>query len=337
MSHERVEHSSDDWDGHWEAYDDAVERNPAQAYRRRLVLELLSDGGPPQRILDLGSGQGDLLGAAARRWPEAELVGIEPSRFGVAVSRSKAPRARFEECDILQQETVPPGLEGWASHLVCSEVFEHVDDDLGLLRASTALMQPGCRVVVTVPGGKMSRFDEHIGHRRHYTIRGVSRLLESAGLEVELATGAGYPFFNLYRAVVIARGEKLMDDVAAAPGGAAQIGCSHCDGLLSAVTWNQQAFISARNPDRGCRPLPWYTLADLVRPGYCRVACTLQSRQSRRMWLLPRIRPWVFGLSRLFCAMDTEYPSASPVLLVSRLVLGEINRGRVASLCPFLE
>ncbi len=38
-------------------------------------------------------------------------------------------------------------------------------------------------------------------------------MLRDAGFEVLLATGAGFPFFNLYRALVIARGERLIEDV----------------------------------------------------------------------------------------------------------------------------
>ena len=71
---------------------------------------------------------------------------------------------------------------------------------------------PGCRVVVTVPGGPMSAFDRHIGHRRHFSSEDLGRLMQSAGLRVMLVLGAGFPFFNLYRALVIARGESLVAD-----------------------------------------------------------------------------------------------------------------------------
>jgi hypothetical protein len=36
---------------------------------------------------------------------------------------------------------------------------------------------------------------------------------------VESVTGAGFPFFNLYRRLVIARGQRLVDDVAAGEAG----------------------------------------------------------------------------------------------------------------------
>jgi hypothetical protein len=73
----------------------------------------------------------------------------------------------------------------------------------------------------------MSAFDRHIGHRRHFTPRDLAEILAAAGLEVRWAAGAGFPFFNLYRALVIARGERLVADVSAAgaeqPGAAARL------------------------------------------------------------------------------------------------------------------
>ena len=72
-------------------------------------------------------------------------------------------------------------------------------------------MARDCRFVVTVPGGRMSAFDLYIGHRRHYTPASLSALLTNAGFEVELASAAGFPFLNLYRRVVIARGEQVIE------------------------------------------------------------------------------------------------------------------------------
>lgn len=208
----------DDWDRHWDDYAVAAERNPAQRYRRRVALALLEAEGAPRLLLDVGSGLGDLLETAARRWRFVELLGLEPSAVGVRRAQAKVPGARFVCGDITAGVDVPPDLERWATHAVCSEVLEHVDDDVALLAAATRLMAPGCRLVVTVPGGRMSAFDRHIGHRRHYTARSLAVTLRAAGYEVETTTGAGFPFFNLYRRLAIARGEALVKDVRSGAG-----------------------------------------------------------------------------------------------------------------------
>lgn len=61
----------------------------------------------------------------------------------------------------------------------------------------------------------MSAFDRHIGHRTHYTRDSIGELLEESGFQVEQSLLAGFPFFNLYRLMVIARGKKLIADVEA--------------------------------------------------------------------------------------------------------------------------
>jgi hypothetical protein len=64
----------------------------------------------------------------------------------------------------------------------------------------------------------MSVFDRHIGHRRHYSAAGLRALLGEAGFDMEAASGAGFPFFNLYRPAVIMRGRRLVEDFAGGTG-----------------------------------------------------------------------------------------------------------------------
>jgi SAM-dependent methyltransferase len=201
----------DEWDAHWDDFGGANERNPAQEYRRRLTLRLLERAGEPQRLLDIGAGNGELIAAAAQRWPAAELRGLELSAAAVARASSKVPSARFRVCDLFV--SAPAADEQlWATHAACSEVLEHVDDPVALLRSARRWLAPGCRLVLTVPGGPMSAFDRHIGHRRHFSAQDLGAVIAGAGLEVVQLAAAGFPFFNLYRALVIARGRRLVDD-----------------------------------------------------------------------------------------------------------------------------
>jgi SAM-dependent methyltransferase len=208
----------DDWDTHWNQYAIAAEHNPAQAYRRRLALKLLERTSIPERLLDIGSGQGDLLADASKRWPRAALLGLEVSQRGNEIAHAKLPVASFHFVDLNQNVAPPTGLACWATHAVCSEVLEHIDEPSMFLRHARAYLAPGARVVVTVPGGPMSAFDERIGHRRHYTAGLLSQTFEEAGLRSAATFGAGFPFFNLYRRVVITRGTRLARDVSNSDG-----------------------------------------------------------------------------------------------------------------------
>ena len=164
------------------------------------------------RVLDIGSGQGDFAEELLRRYPRAEFLGIEASDAGIEIAQQKAPSAKFLRRDLAQAGEPDAGEREWATHAVCSEVLEHVDQPRELLANASQFMAPGCRLVVTVPGGPISIFDRHIGHRRHFGRTALRRLVEEAGFEVEAAYGAGFPFFNLYRLVVVAQGKRLINE-----------------------------------------------------------------------------------------------------------------------------
>jgi SAM-dependent methyltransferase len=210
--------ANDDWDAHWSRYALAAETNPAQAYRRRLALRLLERETTPERLIDIGSGQGDFLVAAARRWPRAALVGLEASGRGNEIAAAKLPSSELKLVDLNRALAPAPELAGWGTHAACLEVLEHIDEPVAFLRNARAYLSPGARLVVTVPGGPMSAFDRRIGHRRHYTPELLTRTFSQAGLRPGSTFRAGFPFFNLYRAVVIARGERLVEDLSSAGG-----------------------------------------------------------------------------------------------------------------------
>lgn len=207
----------DDWDDHWDRFGEAAKGNPANDYRHAMVLKLLGSLAPGTTLLDVGSGQGQFANDFALEHPEVRVFGVEHSAEGGRrsnrLAESTGSRARFIERDLLQPVTLAP-YQPPATHAVCSEVLEHVEDPTTLMRNTLALLAPGAKVVVTVPGGPRSAFDKHIGHFRHFTADLLSDVLTDAGLDVDRVLRTGFPFFNLYKLAVIARGEKLVTDVA---------------------------------------------------------------------------------------------------------------------------
>jgi SAM-dependent methyltransferase len=208
----------EDWDRHWSAYGESNAANPAQAYRRTLILDRLALGtaAGTVRVLEIGSGQGELLRQIRDRYPAVELTGVDLSTTGLEVARRKLPGARFFEQDVMRAPRTE--IAGWATHAICSEVLEHVADPATALRNVRAALPPGCRLVVTVPAGPMSAFDRHIGHLRHFTAASLEAVLRAAGFEIIELRRAGFPFYNLYRVAVVARGEKLIADAEAGGG-----------------------------------------------------------------------------------------------------------------------
>jgi len=206
----------DDWDDHWDKYGEAAKGNPANDYRHAMVLKLLGELPKGAVVLDIGSGQGQFAIDLQAANPQASVFGVEYSAEGVRRANEQAAReglaARFFERNLLEPVTLAEGQPA-ATHAVCSEVLEHVDDPTTLIRESMALLSPGAKVVVTVPGGPRTAFDKHIGHYRHFTAEALHQVLGDAGLDVDMVLSTGFPFFNLYKLAVMARGQKLVREV----------------------------------------------------------------------------------------------------------------------------
>lgn len=180
--------------------------------RAQLVRRFLNMHGNC-RAVDIGSGQGDLAAMLVRVYPDARVLGLELSAEGVAIAAAKVPAASFVQRNLLIESPVPTGLAGFGEVAVCSEVLEHVDDPVRVLRNARPYLAPGCRLVITVPGGPMSAFDRHIGHRRHHTPSSLRHVIDGAGFDTIAVFRSGFPFFNLYRMMVILRGRRLIEDV----------------------------------------------------------------------------------------------------------------------------
>ena len=205
---------TDDWNAHWSLYGTAARSNPANLYREQLIQSLLLPDVEGQRILDIGSGQGELAISLARRLCRSEVCGLELSAKGVerswALANELGTDAKFFEIDLMESESCIGLDAGLATTAICSEVLEHVDHPEELLRNARRYMAPGCRVVITVPGGPRTAFDRHIGHRRHFTLASLRATVEGSGLKLRSLQRSGFPFFNLYKCVVLARGRALI-------------------------------------------------------------------------------------------------------------------------------
>lgn len=202
----------DNWEVHWSNYSISAEENPAQDFRRKQIFRILqTENNSDLTIIDFGSGQGDLIKDLSLAFPQAKLVGIELSEKGVSISREKVPQAKFIQGNLLDDFVINDFCD-YADYGICCEVIEHVDDPIIFVSNLKKYLKKGAKLILTVPGGKMSAFDRHIGHRKHFSVQELQDVFFSAGyINVKVKT-CGFPFFNIYKIISILRGDKLISD-----------------------------------------------------------------------------------------------------------------------------
>jgi SAM-dependent methyltransferase len=160
---------------------------------------------PAGRLLDVGSGRGD-LGVLLRRegW---RVTGIEPSETACEEARTRG--VGTEQGTL---ETVAPRLEGRFDGVVFQHSLEHVVEPAEDLLLARALLADGGLLLVSVPNfdsWQSRRFRTswfHLDlprHRSHFSPQGLETLLRRTGFaSVRLATSTsaeGLPMSVQYR------------------------------------------------------------------------------------------------------------------------------------------
>lgn len=202
----------DNWNLHWSQFAQSSEHNPAQLYRFRVITELIEQQPyRPNHIIDVGCGTGSFLDSIRKTYEGVNVIGIEPSEKGAEIAKNRLGRENVIHADLTDGQLDLSSLDG-SCLVVCSEVLEHLDDPVALLRAIRASF--GSRkfvIVISVPGGIRTPYDKHIGHRDHFTKERLRLVLESAGYGSLTIYRSGFPFFNLYKIAVALLGRRLVE------------------------------------------------------------------------------------------------------------------------------
>lgn len=109
----------------------------------RRIADLLAQGGFA-RVLDLGCGPGQFGEYIAQSMPGIDYAGIDFSAEAVVQARRRCPQFRFEQAklpDPALVQAIPNDV------VLCTEVLEHVDEDIEILRS----IPPGKAVIASVP------------------------------------------------------------------------------------------------------------------------------------------------------------------------------------------
>lgn len=130
-------------------------------------------------ILDVGCSTGVML-------PQLSQYGcidaLEPSEFAINISKSKnLPRVNLIHGTF--PEAIPRGKK--YNLVTMFDTLEHLDDDLFVLKKIYELLEPGGKILCTVPAYQFlwSHHDVVNQHRRRYTINSLKNKTMSAGFD----------------------------------------------------------------------------------------------------------------------------------------------------------
>jgi len=143
-----------------------------------------------QRLMEAGAGIGNLSQLLLHR-ERLMLVDHEPlyvsrlqSRFG------HLDNVRVQKLDLTETDSMTEQCAGeQLDTIYCSNVIEHIEDDVSVLAGFHDTLTPGGYCIIVVPAGPWlyTSIDVSLGHHRRYTQRQLRSRMESAGFTVVTA------------------------------------------------------------------------------------------------------------------------------------------------------
>jgi SAM-dependent methyltransferase len=168
----------------------------------KALIERIVSPEPGWRILDAGCGTGGNLRILSQF---GQVLGVESDREAARISSQKGIAT-------VLQSRIPhfPFKKESFELVTLFDVIEHLDDDVGCMKAAADLMKPGGVVLVTVPAFSFlwSDHDRMHHHRRRYTVKEIEKLINNAGLKVKYSSYINFLLFPLIATVRLCK-ERL--------------------------------------------------------------------------------------------------------------------------------
>jgi glycosyltransferase involved in cell wall biosynthesis len=146
-----------------------------------------------KRVLEIGAGTGNM---SVHLMPRSVYwaTDVNPQYLGyLETLRAARPYMHVGYTDGAKADSFPGGQE--FDTVVCLNVVEHVQDDVGTLRNIRRVLSVGGRAIVLVPCGPglFGTLDEVLGHCRRYTEEHLVGVARQAGFQVERVLGFNRP------------------------------------------------------------------------------------------------------------------------------------------------
>lgn len=133
----------------------------------------------PARILEVGCGNGSTLSAIRERWPQAETVGLEPSRRAAELARAGGHMV----AEGMVGSSLPVEIDGHFDLIFSIQVIEHAADPVAFFDAQASRLAPGGVVVTVCPNGAVPHAELiHPDHLFSFTPNHLAAVAEKAHL-----------------------------------------------------------------------------------------------------------------------------------------------------------
>ena len=155
-----------------------------------------------KKVLDVGCGVGTLSLFFAQQKARF-VVGVDVSNR--AISIADQARLSLGYKNVIFRNSELKSTIGTFDIVLCSEVIEHIPNDLAFLETIAANLKPGGVLILTTPSldnalfkiGYYTEFDAQVGHLRRYTHGSITQLLENAGFDVMALRWVEGPLRNI--------------------------------------------------------------------------------------------------------------------------------------------
>src|SRR5262245_173745 len=150
-----------------------------QRYNRHiagLFLSAIESG--HRKLLDFDAGIGTIATIIRAQTKNAELLCVEIDSSNLAALKQAGFRA-VADVSVVETDSI--------DFVFSSNVLEHIEDDVGALKALYARLKPGGRAAFYVPALPVlwTAMDDRVEHRRRYTRSSLEGVFRCAGFTVE--------------------------------------------------------------------------------------------------------------------------------------------------------
>lgn len=163
-----------------------------------VVAQIVADWPAGYRVLEVGCGTGNVLRVLEQVCSQGDVFGMELHEDGLHYARQRV------KCPLLAGDIHDMTFPRPFNLIGLFDVLEHLPDDMRILQALRKNLQPGGRLLLTVPAHQSlwSYADEYGGHYRRYSPGQLRAVLEESGFRVDYLTQFMmmlYPFMKLGR------------------------------------------------------------------------------------------------------------------------------------------